>query len=46
MARPSQWQGRALYQTALREWAYATAFNTSDERRAELPRWLSLMAGQ
>ena len=27
-------------QTALREWAYATAFNTSDERAEQLPRWL------
>lgn len=27
-------------QTSLREWAYARAFNTSDERTAELPRWL------
>lgn len=27
-------------QTSLREWAYARAYNTSDERNAELPRWL------
>ena len=27
-------------QTALREWAYATAFPNSDQRTAELPRWL------
>jgi hypothetical protein len=27
-------------QTGLREWAYARAYNTSDERTAELPRWL------
>ena len=27
-------------QTALREWAYATAFDHSDQRKAELPRWL------
>src|SRR4030088_3110781 len=27
-------------QTSLREWAYAQAYNTSDERAAELPRWL------
>ena len=27
-------------QTSLREWAYACAYNTSDERAAELPRWL------
>ena len=29
-------------QTSLREWAYARAYNTSDERAAELPRWLHL----
>ena len=27
-------------QTSLREWAYATAYETSDERAAELPFWL------
>ena len=27
-------------QTALREWAYAQAYNHSDRRTAELPRWL------
>lgn len=27
-------------QTSLREWAYASAYNTSDERAAELPRWM------
>ncbi len=27
-------------QTSLREWAYAYAYNTSNERAAELPRWL------
>ena len=27
-------------QTSLREWAYACAYNTSEERAAELPRWL------
>jgi len=27
-------------QTALREWAYASAYNTSEERTAHLPRWL------
>ena len=27
-------------QTALREWAYATAFDTSEQRRDELPIWL------
>jgi transposase InsO family protein len=37
-----QTNGKAerFIQTALREWAYATAFNTSNQRRAELPRWL------
>jgi transposase InsO family protein len=27
-------------QTALREWAYAQAYHTSDQRSAELPNWL------
>ena len=27
-------------QTSLREWAYARAYNTSNERAAELPSWL------
>ncbi|MDB5429608.1 MAG: family transposase, partial [Caulobacter sp.] len=27
-------------QTALREWAYAHAYTTSDQRAAELPYWL------
>ncbi len=27
-------------QTALREWAYATAYDHSDQRTADLPRWL------
>jgi transposase InsO family protein len=27
-------------QTALREWAYAHAYNTSDQRAAELPFWM------
>lgn len=37
-----QTNGKAerFIQTALREWAYATAFNHSDERRAALPLWL------
>lgn len=29
-----------LIQTSLREWAYGRAYDTSDERTAELPRWL------
>jgi transposase InsO family protein len=37
-----QTNGKAerFIQTALREWAYATAFDTSQQRRAELPHWL------
>lgn len=37
-----QTNGKAerFIQTAIREWAYATAFETSDQRREELPRWL------
>lgn len=37
-----QTNGKAerFIQTALREWAYATAFNHSDERSDELPIWL------
>src|SRR5262249_53175756 len=37
-----QTNGKAerFIQTALREWAYATAFNHSDERREDLPIWL------
>ena len=35
-----QRQGRALHPDGAREWAYAIAYNTSDERAAELPRWL------
>ena len=37
-----QTNGKAerFIQTALREWAYATAFQHSDQRRAELPSWL------
>jgi transposase InsO family protein len=27
-------------QTSLREWAYARAYDTSDQRAAELPVWL------
>jgi transposase InsO family protein len=36
----NQWQGGALRQTSLREWAYARAYSTSEERAAELPIWL------
>jgi transposase InsO family protein len=37
-----QTNGKAerFIQTALREWAYATAFNHSDQRRDALPPWL------
>ena len=35
-----QRQGRALIQTALREWAYARAYQNSRQRTDELPRWL------
>lgn len=37
-----QTNGKAerFIQTALREWAYATAFETSDQRREALPVWL------
>jgi transposase InsO family protein len=37
-----QTNGKAerFIQTALREWAYATAFDYSDQRRAALPAWL------
>ena len=37
-----QTNGKAerFIQTALREWAYATAFETSAQRSDELPRWL------
>ncbi len=39
-----QTNGKAerFIQTALREWAYATAFETSEQRKAELPRWLHI----
>ena len=37
-----QTNGKAerFIQTSLREWAYACAYNPSDERTAELPLWL------
>ncbi len=36
-----QTNGKAerFIQTAMREWAYATAFETSKQRKADLPRW-------
>ncbi len=37
-----QWNGKAerFIQTMLREWAYAIAYRTSEERREALPAWL------
>jgi transposase InsO family protein len=37
-----QTNGKAerFIQTALREWAYATAFENSDQRQCELPKWI------
>jgi transposase InsO family protein len=44
MTRPytPQTNGKAerFIQTALREWAYATEYQNSEQRRAELPTWL------
>ena len=36
-----QTNGKAerFIQTAIREWAYATQFQTSEQRKADLPRW-------
>lgn len=36
-----QTNGKAerFIQTAIREWAYATEFETSEQRKADLPRW-------
>lgn len=33
-------QAERFIQTALREWAYAQAYQNSDQRTAELPNWL------
>jgi Integrase core domain len=33
-------KAEGFIQTSLREWAYAQAYNSSEERAAELPRWL------
>jgi transposase InsO family protein len=33
-------------QTLMREWAYAVAFNSSDARTQDLPRWLAWYNGQ
>jgi transposase InsO family protein len=37
---PDNGKAERFIQTSLREWAYGCAYNTSDERTAELPRWL------
>lgn len=39
---PAKRFGKAerFIQTSMREWAYARAYNTSNERAADLPRWL------
>jgi len=34
------YKAERFIQTALREWAYARAYQTSDQRSAELPHWL------
>ncbi len=33
-------KAQRFIQTSLREWAYARAYDTSDQRASELPRWL------
>ena len=38
-------QGGALHQTALREWAYAHTYLTSDRRAQELLVWLPAATG-
>ncbi len=37
-----QTNGKAerFVQTTIREWAYANEYQTSDERKADLPKWL------
>ena len=37
---PDSGKAERFIQTALREWAYAIAYPTSDHRAAELPVWL------
>jgi transposase InsO family protein len=37
---PDNGKAERFVQTSLREWAYARAYNTSEERAAELPIWL------
>jgi putative transposase len=38
-----QTNGKAerFIQTTIREWAYAMEYQTSDERKADLPKWLN-----
>jgi hypothetical protein len=33
-------RAQRFIQTALREWAYATEFQTSQQRKAQLPIWI------
>ena len=40
-----QRQGRGFVQTSLREWAYARAYDTSQQRAAELPVWFTALTG-
>ena len=37
---PDKGKVERFVQTSLREWAYARAYDTSDQRAAELPIWL------
>jgi len=37
---PDNGKAERFIQTALREWAYAQAYQNSDQRSAELPTWL------
>src|SRR4051794_14353342 len=37
---PDNGKAQRFIQTHLREWAYAQAYNTSNQRAAELPLWL------
>jgi transposase InsO family protein len=37
---PENGKAERIVRTSLHEWAYARAYNTSEERAAELPIWL------
>jgi hypothetical protein len=37
---PDDGNAERFVQTSVREWAYARAYGSSDERTAEPPRWL------